>query len=66
MWQNNERNVKYIDLVIEYRVCGMQKKWCEPSESHSQNTSVTYLESTISSNYSKQPYWILHTHFGKY
>jgi len=27
---------------------------------------ATYQESTKSRNYTKQPYWALHTYFGKY
>ena len=31
-----------------------------------ENTSATYQETMKSRNYRKQPYWALHTYFGKY
>jgi 3'-phosphoadenosine 5'-phosphosulfate (PAPS) 3'-phosphatase len=33
---------------------------------HDKQQQQTYQESTISRNYRKQPYWALHTYFGKY
>jgi hypothetical protein len=33
---------------------------------YSDKTCATYWESTKSWNYKKQPYWTLHTYFGKY
>jgi len=34
-------------------------------QSHSENTRATYQENMKSRNYRKQPYWALHTYFGK-
>jgi len=36
-----------------------------PFQSHLENTWATYQEITKLRNYRKQPYWALHTHFGK-
>ena len=36
------------------------------NKSHLENTCATYHETMKSRNYRKQPYWALHTCFGKY
>jgi heme/copper-type cytochrome/quinol oxidase subunit 2 len=36
-----------------------------PFPNHSENTWATYQETMTLRNYRKQPYWALHTYFGK-
>jgi len=70
-----EKILKYKDLTMEIqRMYENVKTKVIPVilgrlgllQSHSENTCATYQENMKSRNYRKQPYWALHTYFGKY
>jgi hypothetical protein len=70
-----EKILKYKDLIMEIqRVWNVKEKVTSVisgvtgtiSASFRHDSLATYVESTKSRNYKKQPYWALHTYFRKY
>jgi hypothetical protein len=69
-----EKILKYKDLTIQIQRMWNVKNKSDTSNNrgnlnhlkiYSENTSATHRQSTTSRNYSKQPYWALHTYCGK-